>query len=318
MQSDYLLCCDWGSSNFRLYLVNARTQKIQARHADGHGIKALHQQWKAGGDPDRIGFFRLFLHHQISLLAASSGQDLIDIPVSISGMASSSIGCVEVDYTSVPISLADPQLRSHHLPATAQWPNPLHFFGGLRTESDVMRGEEVQMIGLLAMLPEENCLCLLPGTHSKHLFIHEGHLTDFQTFMTGELFEILVSHSMLKESLASPADFEGVMEAFEAGVHQSAKSSLPNALFQVRARALLHHSSKEVNYAYLSGLLIGHELQAVKEYQGPVFIAGQGKLGKLYSRASACIDSAGNCREISGEALEQALVLGHLKLMGRA
>ena len=61
---------------------------------------------------------------------------------------------------------------------------------------DVMRGEETQLVGAVAA-DEASVLAVLPGTHSKWARVDRGRVVDFTTYMTGELYGVLLSHSIL-------------------------------------------------------------------------------------------------------------------------
>ena len=72
---------------------------------------------------------------------------------------------------------------------------------GLSTENDgmpdVMRGEETQILGALALSGRDEGLFLLPGTHSKWAEVKGGRIASFRTFMTGEVFGALKDHTIL-------------------------------------------------------------------------------------------------------------------------
>ncbi|MEO1451210.1 MAG: 2-dehydro-3-deoxygalactonokinase, partial [Bacteroidota bacterium] len=159
-QAHLLLCCDWGTSNFRLYLADRESGALRGFLQNKTGVKSLHQAIEANPKLDRITHFREFLHQQVQLLGQQTNLDVTGIPVSISGMAGSSIGCVEVPYAPLPFSLSTPRLASRQFSSTDDWPNPLCIWGGLRAQIDVMRGEEVQMIGIQSQVNERNFHCL--------------------------------------------------------------------------------------------------------------------------------------------------------------
>ena len=46
---------------------------------------------------------------------------------------------------------------------------------------------------------------VLPGTHSKWARVEAGRIVGFETFMTGEMFELLARNSLDGRILASPA-----------------------------------------------------------------------------------------------------------------
>src|SRR6185312_13329821 len=100
---------------------------------------------------------------------------------------------------------------------------PTLLIPGVRTEEDMMRGEEVQVIGANARGEEGDATIILPGTHSKHVNVERGQAVTLKTFMSGEFFELLARHSILAHSvddgLASnqPGADAAFIEGVEAG-----------------------------------------------------------------------------------------------------
>ena len=128
-------------------------------------------------------------------------------------------------------------------------------------EADVMRGEEVQISGLLSDHPSLAACCrtILPGTHSKWAAVWEARINSFATYMTGELFAILRQHSVPGRLIPSDTPFDG--PSFDEGVRCSRDDdgrALSQRLFSVRARTLLGQLSIAALPDYLSGLLVGH------------------------------------------------------------
>jgi 2-dehydro-3-deoxygalactonokinase len=70
---------------------------------------------------------------------------------------------------------------------------------------DVMRGEEVQLLGAVSagLAPADALLCQ-PGTHCKWARMRDGAVAAFSTSMTGEMFALLKQHSLLAEFLGGP------------------------------------------------------------------------------------------------------------------
>ena len=77
----------------------------------------------------------------------------------------------------------DPRLRCGSCPGLSQ-----------AAPADVMRGEETQIAGFLALNPGFDGVLCLPGTHTKWVRVSAGEVVSFQTFMTGELFALLGAH----------------------------------------------------------------------------------------------------------------------------
>ena len=98
------LSCDWGTSTFRIRLVNTSKMEISSEVKTNDGIADTYQQWQATGRPEteRMDFYRGKLGEAISRL--SEGIDK-NMPVIISGMASSGIGLTELPYQEFPFQL---------------------------------------------------------------------------------------------------------------------------------------------------------------------------------------------------------------------
>jgi len=154
---------------------------------------------------------------------------------------------------------------------------------------DVMRGEETQLLGLVAENPAVTLACL-PGTHSKWVDLEDGKVTGFSTFMTGELFALLCEHSILRHGIAAPSASLAPNEAFLAGVESSLENParVTTHLFELRAASLLAGLSPEDMRARLSGLLIGLEIAGavtLHDLYEPVTLAASGPLAELYGAA---------------------------------
>jgi 2-dehydro-3-deoxygalactonokinase len=212
-------------------------------------------------------------------------QNLDDIPVVLSGMASSSIGLKELPYCTLPVSLDAPGLHIETIKQTRQFLHNIYLISGIRTSDDVMRGEETQLLGLSGKHKTQNGVYVLPGTHSKHIFINNRTITDFKTYVTGELFELLATQSILSDSISKSENF-AMSDAFQNGCEASLKENLLHSLFTVRSRHLLQKTTAGDNYGYLSGLLIGSEMSSLaKQGKEPVVVAGEEPLLSYYSAA---------------------------------
>ena len=154
---------------------------------------------------------------------------------------------------------------------------------------DVIRGEETQTIG--ALKPTEmQSLFILPGTHSKWVRIEENRITQFATFMTGEIFAVLCKHSILGRTMEGNADD---VECFKQGYDYAMNKNVNHAgllqqLFSVRTLALFNHLPAEGLHAYLSGLLIGYEIRGALEafdHASGVTIIAEPVLANRHQRA---------------------------------
>lgn len=282
----YFLSCDWGNSTFRLKLVDITDGKIIASITHPEGIKKIYDRWSGKGHAqNREHFYFLHLNECIAEFEKELKENLGGIPVIISGMASSSIGIKELPYACLPLSLENPNLQSTIIKKTKIFPHEVILISGLRTHNDIMRGEETQLLGLAEHPDIANSACIFPGTHSKHIFIKDSKVVGFETFLTGELFELLSTKSILKNSV-SPSNEPGNMDAFRQGVQQSLDRNFLYSLFQVRVKDLLHKADKEANYDFLSGLVIGAGLKQLQNHHyEQLFLIGEERLQAFYSAA---------------------------------
>lgn len=237
-----------------------------------------------GGATVHSSRFQDFLIARIEEMHPDSrgGEDCF---VAISGMASSSVGWIELPYASMPFLLDGSSLVTRSLKLKiSNGPGEANvlLLSGLANEKGMMRGEETELIGLWPdaanLSGNREMVVVLPGTHSKHVFVREGCVVDLRTYMTGELFEILSRHSILNASVSDHTEAGDLgdpeaVQGFLAGVDQAKKQGLPQSLFEVRSRQVLKSCSARSNRWFLSGLLIGAEMLELGGMEGaPVSI----------------------------------------------
>ncbi|SLN24635.1 2-dehydro-3-deoxygalactonokinase [Roseisalinus antarcticus] len=210
-----------------------------------------------------------------------------DVPVIACGMVGSRQGWVEAPYAAVP----SPPLGAGRAVAMTQTPGlSVHVIPGLKQldPADVMRGEETQIAGFLAMNPGWDGVLCLPGTHTKWAHVSAGEVVSFQTFMTGDLFAAISGHTVLRHSVGGDGWDEGAFDAAlsDAMAHPA---RLAARMFSLRADGLLHGLGAPEARARLSALLIGAELAAARPYWlgQNIGVIGAGSLAALYIRALA-------------------------------
>jgi len=155
---------------------------------------------------------------------------------------------------------------------------------------DVMRGEETQLAGALSD-DEATVLAVLPGTHSKWAMVERGILVDFVTFMTGELYAILLADSILGRMARDHAGASSAGgAAFSRGVARgSIGDGLAHAIFGARTLALAGELASDEVADWLSGVLIGDEMRAARGWArargadaAQVRVIGDDAIGTLY------------------------------------
>ena len=260
-----MIAVDWGTSSFRAYRLDAQGDVLDRREA-AQGILSV-----------APGGFAAVLEQQLA------GWN--DAPIVMSGMVGSRQGWMEVPYAQCPASLDSLAASLKKVP----WKRDAWIVPGVSSIDengipDVMRGEETQLLGAAARLPDAALVCL-PGTHSKWARMEDGRIAAFKTHMTGEVFAVLRQHSLLGRMME-----EGPPEetAFAEGVARSGEDGgLLHHLFGVRTRGLFGELSGKTAPSYLSGLLLGHELRHAGASR--FYLLGSPDLCALYARAAALL-----------------------------
>lgn len=321
--SKHLLSCDWGTSSFRLRLVNVKDHDVVGEVTSPNGIGAVYNAWREANQMDDVSrewYYRTIISTQITALKRQTGVDLAGIPIVLSGMASSSIGMQELPYARLPFALDGAHLGMKYYEEQPGFPHEITLISGVRSDHDVMRGEETQLIGLGAAmdLSGRDAIFIFPGTHSKHMFVRDGRLVDFKTFMTGEVFNLMASQSILKDSIDQyvQSDFNGeTTAAFRSGIRESGTGNILNALFTVRTNQLFGLLSKRENGMFLSGLLIGYEIRDLtKETSAHLVLCGGGNLYQLYKVAIETLGLSGRATIIPSEIVDRAATTGHIRI----
>lgn len=257
---------DWGTTNRRLFVLDAQGNCL-LEETDSLGVASI---GRAAIGPAIADLKARFAGHRLIL----------------AGMIGSSLGWHDVAYVPCPAGLGC-------LVGGAITPEQDFVFliPGVRSAPDetpdVMRGEEVQIIGAAeANLIPPDCAVCHPGTHAKWALVRGYAIQSFRTVMTGELFALLRSRSILSGALTAPV-VPGA--AFERGVDAGLSSrSLCADLFSIRARTLLDLLSLDEAASWASGLLIGSDVRFGLEVVGgdePVAVIGDPLLTRLYAAA---------------------------------
>lgn len=275
-----MIAIDWGTTNCRASLLDAKGVELDTRRA-----------------PEGAGSLRRDEFENVFDRLVAGWPDL---PVWICGMAGSRQGWREAPYLPCPALLSD--LGSRITQFTTASGRLVRIVPGLLyrdacNHADIMRGEETQIAGLLARQNDFQGLAILPGTHCKWVAVRDEKVMRFQTFLTGELYSLLATASILRHSVSAheadiPADHPAFLTGFDDVV--SGRVPLVSALFQIRTQDVLNGAQKDDSAARLSGLMIGAEFAAAqaggwfkptKQAAQDGFIIGGRGLTPLYAKA---------------------------------
>jgi 2-dehydro-3-deoxygalactonokinase len=307
------ISCDWGTSTLRLRLVDAVQQTVRAEVTDTQGIFDTYKLWKqeALDEAKRLSFYQSVVRGQLEKLEQQLAVSLRDVPLIISGMASSSIGMVELSYKELPWVIYRGDLEFKMVKKNEDFRHDMVLVSGVKSANDVMRGEETQLIGCELPLAGEQ-IFIFPGTHSKHVYVEQRTVLKFKTYMTGEFFSLLSKQSTLSDSVTETnfLSKEARLKSFEKGVDQCHYDNLLHNAFLARTNYLLGHLTQEENYLYLSGLLIGTELKDLVNCRLPLTIVSNESMRTYYA---AALEKLG-IHDFETQDVDNAIVKGHCKI----
>jgi 2-dehydro-3-deoxygalactonokinase len=267
-----LIGLDRGTTSCRAYLIGADSTVLD-RQLDGPGILKVEN-----------GHFGPWLDSMIGGWTAAHGP----APLILSGMIGSRQGWKEAPYATCPAG-ADDIVKAL---ARIEWGElTIALVPGLSTQNDampdVMRGEETQVLGALALSGTDAGLFLLPGTHSKWATVSGGRIVSFRTFMTGEVFGAFKDHTILGRLMSgSAADADAFARGVREGASLESAGALLNRIFATRTYGLMDKLPATGLADYLSGLLIGAEVaEATRQTKAAVTIIASPVLAQRYTDA---------------------------------
>jgi 2-dehydro-3-deoxygalactonokinase len=245
------LACDWGTTNLRTWVIGDKGRVLRS-NTFPYGVSLL-----------KPGEARQKFYADIRPNMRANA-----LPALLCGMIGSNLGWQTVPYQCCPIdlgTLATSLAQMENDPGV--WIVPGVRGRGISGAPELMRGEETQILGWVAQDSTRGIgrivLCH-PGTHAKWVIVEDGRIMRFITAMTGELFQLLRTHSVLQsyaETNDETAFDEGVVAAFDG-------NALAARLFTARTRVVTGMRPEKTSASYLSGLLIGAEIASVPKLLG--------------------------------------------------
>lgn len=206
------------------------------------------------------------------------------------GMITSEGGLLKVDHVSAPAGLKELNKSVVKTQLSEITSIPFAFVSGIRLfgetfgDTDVMRGEEVEIYGInkLMNIKGEGAY-ILPGSHSKLIFTDENErIYDFFTAMTGEMIASLSKNTIL----ASSVDLENAKlnDMLYEGYSYTKENGINKALFKVRILSNFMSGTKDDAYSFFLGAVLKDEVEEViKSKAQKVYIAGRAQIKEAES-----------------------------------
>lgn len=205
--------------------------------------------------------------------------------VLVSGMLTSELGICPIPHLIAPVGLQNLHNGMRKMCISDICDKPFYFIPGVKTvgenalDTDMMRGEETELMGLLTG-EEGECVFVLPGSHSKFISVDaEGRICGIVTLLTGEMAAALSGHTILSDSVALGDALD--TEALRAGYACCRERGLNEAIFKVRVMDKQLGESAVKRYSFFLGCVLCGEVERLLSYPADtVVIAGQKQLKK--------------------------------------
>lgn len=274
-----IILIDWGTTNVRAYLVDSLSGEVVDRRQNDKGIKYV----PAGSYPE--------VYAELTYGWLDTAKFTL-----MAGMVGSANGWEEAAYVPLPASPLKVGEHIHTLTSVRD----VYIVGGLSCKGvdntyDVIRGEEVQIIGLLAKIQQGKKLVCMPGTHSKWLEVDgNNNIDSFTTVMSGDFFSAICTSTIMTMMLDIPQDFSPT--DFARGVALSVRpGGIMAHMFKVRSALLFDQIKPEHIESMISGIVIGSEINSMKEVYDTsttVHVVASVTLAERYSQAFEILEIA--------------------------
>lgn len=272
----YYFYFDSGTTNTRAYLIHNEQIIRSGNIPVGSRDSALKH------DKTVLMLALKKLYHKILLAEGLTDKDVQAIYMS--GMVSSPSGIVEIEHLSLPVDFKT--LKNSIVPYEDSecFNRTIHIVPGLKTLprgvtasmdtvalANNMRGEEIEVFGILHRFPElgkGRSSIVLPGSHTQAAFLHDGKIENISSTVTGELYHAIVSETILGSSLAGEINTEIIPELVCMGYEIIHQYGFNRGLYIVRSMDLFAESTLAQRMSYMEGVLNGGVMDAVAQIMG--------------------------------------------------
>ena len=307
------LVIDCGTTNLRVTLLDENKNKLDVVKAEG-GVRHT----SIDGHNGRL---RTLLKESIDAVLAKNGYTAADVEKCVaSGMITSALGLLEIPHVPAPAGAAELRAKMQKKVFDDIAPFAIEFIPGMRNFAgpvdlenfsgmDMMRGEEVEAIGLYKLLkPKGAAMFVLPGTHNKFVSMNkDGKMLGCMTSISGELLDAVTHHTIIAEAVGHSfvnAD-EYDAEYAKAGARECAVSGLGRAAFAGRILATLGGKDKAKLQSYLLGAVLALDVQAMQSFVGDqenveAYIAGKAPLQQCFCDVMEAL-AAGEAHQVPAE-----------------
>ncbi|PLS05652.1 2-dehydro-3-deoxygalactonokinase [Neobacillus cucumis] len=319
----YMIAIDSGTTNSRIRLVDEKSNKVIDAIKLSVGVRNTAIDGNADALKSKIaeGLQGIILRNK---LRSSDIQYIV-----ATGMITSNLGLYEVKHIEGPAMIED-FAKASSLQLIEQFYHiPCIFVPGMRNKTehytgkladkidryDVMRGEEVESFGLLNQLGlQGKGLILLPGSHTKFVFITDWKIESCYSTLCGEILFAVSRETILSSSLNKKLITKVEPEYLIAGYQSSEKFGLSRSLYHVRLLDLFEEMDENQRANYFVGAVIAGDIQSIQQHKrleelDYVVIGGGNPLRKAFVEIFSYLEIK-NVIEATDEQVDLSTVIG--------
>ncbi|MFD1206219.1 2-dehydro-3-deoxygalactonokinase [Sporosarcina contaminans] len=268
----FAILIDSGTTNSRIRLIDSETNQI----TDSEKVRIGVRNTAIDG---HNGELKSHLHKGLGRLLERNCLTAFDVEYIVaSGMITSNLGLYEVPHIIAPAGVDDFVESSKVVSLKEFYEIPCVFVPGMSNgvsdcirpidainQFDVMRGEEVESIGLLKQMDlHGKGIIVLPGSHTKFVIVdHDRTLISCLSTLGGETLMAMQKETILSDSL-SPNLVQEIDEAMLLKGFEAAKSyGLTRSFYHIRLLQLFENLTENERANYFVGSVIYNDIQSL-------------------------------------------------------
>lgn len=315
---------DSGTTNSRLRLVDRGSSEILDQLKINIGVRNTaidghNEQLKSG------------LKDAIEKILERNSLASKDIRYMVaSGMITSDLGVHEVPHITSPASFDDFARKSVVIKLEEFFSIPCIFVPGMKNNTedisdslafindyDVMRGEEVETIGLLKQIEVQgNGIMVLPGSHTKYVAVdNQKNLQSCLSTLGGEILHAIQKETILSKSLTTSLVEEIDIEMLEKGYEASKKYGFTRSFYHIRLLQMFSTLNENQRANYFVGAVIHDDIKALMQTTEHnevdwIIVGGSDPLRKVFVHLLKYLGNGWRIIEANDQQVAASMVFG--------
>ena len=259
----YIMYYDSGTTNTRAYLLKDGAIVRSMAKAIGAKNSALER------DNTRLVGELYSMYEKLLADEQITGSDVSH--VFLSGMISCPSGIVEVEHLPAPVDAGTLRENVAVYRDYRFFNRELEIIPGIKTlergalvppelaaSVNIMRGEEIEVFGILRANPELSkgtCVFVLPGSHTQAVLVKDGRIEDISSNITGEFFKAITKESILGASVSGGEQWVIDHEMVRLGARNMHEYGFNRAMYILRILDLFTEADLNGRRSYFEGAL---------------------------------------------------------------